>query len=149
MIFRNGERKQGKSLLISGLYFPPQTGGISKIMAAVATALGPERVCCLTGVRNGVGALSKDFAFKVYRRRSVFRGGKVRLALGLGMTITQIMVEERGGEFFVPEIPLCVDNGAMIAWTGLLTYKAGGRTLIEASQIRQRYRCDEQEIIWR
>ncbi len=39
-----------KSLLISDNYFPPQVGGISQSMATIASALGLNRVCCLTGV---------------------------------------------------------------------------------------------------
>ena len=35
------------------------------------------------------------------------------------------MVEERGGRSFAPPKRLCVDNGAMIAWTGLLAFREG------------------------
>ena len=41
-----------RSLLISGSYFPPQTGGISTMMAEICRELGPDRVAVLTGVRE-------------------------------------------------------------------------------------------------
>ncbi len=41
------------------------------------------------------------------------------------------------------------DNGAMIAYTGMLAYKHGIEISIEESVIRQRWRIDEVEIPWR
>ncbi len=59
------------------------------------------------------------------------------------------MARERGAKFYVPPKEACSDNGLMIAWTGLLMYKAGIQTPIERSEIRQRWRIDEVEIVWR
>ncbi|MEM2282332.1 MAG: bifunctional N(6)-L-threonylcarbamoyladenine synthase/serine/threonine protein kinase [Candidatus Hadarchaeales archaeon] len=61
----------------------------------------------------------------------------------------ELMCEEHGAKFFVPPPEFCADNGAMIAWTGLLAYRHGVRTRIEESQVRQRWRTDEVEIPWR
>jgi len=41
------------------------------------------------------------------------------------------------------------DNGTMIAWTGLLAYKHGITIPIEKAIVRQRWRLDEVDIIWR
>src|SRR5213594_208331 len=38
------------------------------------------------------------------------------------------MAADRGAKMFVPEGELCIDNGAMIAWTGILQHKSGQRT---------------------
>eukprot|EP00915_Cephaloidophora_sp_WS-2016_P003219 GHVH01004339.1.p1 GENE.GHVH01004339.1~~GHVH01004339.1.p1 ORF type:complete len:389 (+),score=25.29 GHVH01004339.1:46-1212(+) len=43
----------------------------------------------------------------------------------------------------------CVDNGAMIAHTGLLTYFSGLYTPIDRSDFSQRYRTDKVPIVWR
>ncbi len=59
------------------------------------------------------------------------------------------MCEEHGAKFFVPPKEFCVDNGAMIAWTGILAYRHGIRTEVEESLVRQRWRTDEVEIPWR
>ena len=59
------------------------------------------------------------------------------------------MAEERGAAMYVPEAKLCIDNGAMIAWTGLVMHRAGIRMGIEETQIRQRFRTDEVDVIWR
>ena len=59
------------------------------------------------------------------------------------------MTKERGAKFYVPPKEFCQDNGAMIAWTGLLMYKHGVRHSLAQTQVRQRFRTDEVDIVWR
>ena len=84
-----------KSLLISKTYFPPQVGGISYLMASLAEALGPDRVCCLTGARAGVGKTHENFEPRVYRRPSAFAGVNVVQSLSLTATIAEILMRDR------------------------------------------------------
>lgn len=62
--------------------------------------------------------------------------------------MVMIMAEERGARMFVPPGPLCVDNGAMIAWTGLVMHQAGVRMRTEDTVINQRFRTDEVDLPW-
>jgi phosphatidyl-myo-inositol dimannoside synthase len=89
-----------KSLLISSTYFPPRTGGISHFMEGIASALGPDRVCCLTGTRAVDGALHDGFKPRVYRRPAAFAKSAVAKstplrAVSLGTTVAEIMLRER------------------------------------------------------
>ncbi len=59
------------------------------------------------------------------------------------------MAHDRGAEMFVPEPKLCVDNGAMIAWTGLLMHRAGVRMSVNDTKVDQRFRTDEVQVLWR
>ncbi len=59
------------------------------------------------------------------------------------------MAEERGARMYVPEPKLCVDNGAMIAWTGLVMHRAGYRMSVSETKVDQRFRTDEVEVLWR
>lgn len=59
------------------------------------------------------------------------------------------MAADRGAKMFVPEGELCIDNGAMIAWLGLLQHKSGQRMAVEDTVIDQRYRTDEVSVTWR
>lgn len=43
----------------------------------------------------------------------------------------------------------CIDNGAMIAYAGLLEYEAGGRMDFKDSYFTQRFRTDEVLVRWR
>jgi len=62
--------------------------------------------------------------------------------------MVRIMAEERGAKMFVPPGSLCVDNGAMIAWTGIVMHDTGIATPLEKSAVRQRYRTDEVDLPW-
>ena len=62
--------------------------------------------------------------------------------------MVRIMAEERGAKMFVPPGSLCVDNGAMIAWTGIVMNKCGLVTRLEESGVKQRFRTDEVDLPW-
>jgi len=78
----------------------------------------------------------------------VLLGGGVAQNLRLQEMI-RIMAEDRGAEMFVPDRRLCIDNGAMIAWLGNIMYRSGIRMNIEDTAVRQRFRTDEVEAVWR
>ena len=59
------------------------------------------------------------------------------------------MAEDRGARMFVPERTVCMDNGAMIAWTGLVMHRAGVKMRIEDTLIDQRFRTDQVDVVWR
>src|SRR2546427_9424276 len=59
------------------------------------------------------------------------------------------MAMDRGARMFVPPGELCIDNGAMIAWTGLLMHRAGVRMSVDDTVVDQRFRTDEVEVVWR
>jgi N6-L-threonylcarbamoyladenine synthase len=60
-----------------------------------------------------------------------------------------VMAAERGGKLYATDDRYCVDNGAMIAWPGLLALKQGITTPISQANCTQRYRTDEPFIAWR
>lgn len=62
--------------------------------------------------------------------------------------MVECMAKERNARCFVPPPALCTDNGAMIAWTGLLMYESGVRMSIEKTEIKQRFRTDDVEVVW-
>ena len=59
------------------------------------------------------------------------------------------MASDRRAQMFVPPGDLCIDNGAMIAWTGLLMHRGGVRMGIQNTSVDQRYRTDEVPVTWR
>ncbi|KAK9809867.1 hypothetical protein WJX72_000655 [[Myrmecia] bisecta] len=60
-----------------------------------------------------------------------------------------IMVGERGGKLYHIDERYCIDNGAMIAWPGMLAFKQGQVTPLEESTCTQRYRTDDVLVTWR
>jgi len=59
-----------------------------------------------------------------------------------------IMCSEQNVEFHVPEPQFCGDNGAMIAWLGLLQHINGKRMDIMETKINPVYRSDMVDVNW-
>lgn len=62
-----------------------------------------------------------------------------------------IMAKERGGSVCAMDDRYCIDNGAMIAYAGILEYIHNGEKGMPLSEctFTQRFRTDEVEVIWR
>ena len=63
----------------------------------------------------------------------------------------KIMAEERGGKVCAMDERYCIDNGAMIAYAGLLEFMSKGNKGIslKESTFTQRFRTDEVDVLWR
>ncbi len=58
------------------------------------------------------------------------------------------MCEDRNAKFFAPPKQFMGDNGAMIAYTGLLMLKNGFETKIEESIVKPNFRIEEVQVTW-
>ncbi|KAF5742738.1 putative tRNA threonylcarbamoyladenosine biosynthesis protein osgep [Tripterygium wilfordii] len=65
------------------------------------------------------------------------------------LEMMRVMCSERGGKLFATDDMYCIDNRAMIAYTGLLAFSHGSSTPLEESTFTQRFHTDEVEAIWR
>ncbi|MGQ9530063.1 MAG: KEOPS complex N(6)-L-threonylcarbamoyladenine synthase Kae1 [Candidatus Bathycorpusculaceae bacterium] len=63
-------------------------------------------------------------------------------------SMVRAITEEHDAKFYVVPSEFAVDNGAMIAWTGVLAYKSGLATPIEKSFVKLKWRLDEVEAPW-
>jgi len=59
------------------------------------------------------------------------------------------IAEEHGATPYIVPIKLATDNGAMIAWTGLIAFNVGYSTPIDESHVNPNWRMDQVEIPWR
>jgi tRNA A37 threonylcarbamoyltransferase TsaD len=59
-----------------------------------------------------------------------------------------IMCRERGARFIPVELKYSGDNGAMIAWTGILA-KSQATKKYDTVDIKPRWRTDEAEVDWK
>lgn len=116
-------------------------------------------------LRRG-GASLEDIAFSIQEtafamltevtERAMAHVGKDEVLLGGGVArnrrlqdMVGRMAADRGAKMFVPPGDLCIDNGAMIAWTGLLMHRAGVRMSLRETEVDQRFRTDEVAVTWR
>ncbi|MFH1257248.1 MAG: bifunctional N(6)-L-threonylcarbamoyladenine synthase/serine/threonine protein kinase [Candidatus Diapherotrites archaeon] len=60
----------------------------------------------------------------------------------------QEMCKGQKAKFFVPPFGVCIDNGLMIAWQGLLEHVHGKRMALEETEINQRFRTDQVQVNW-
>jgi N6-L-threonylcarbamoyladenine synthase/protein kinase Bud32 len=59
------------------------------------------------------------------------------------------MAKNHGAKFAGLPAATAIDNGAMIAWLGLLMYQAGHKQSIDDTMVKQHFRPEEVEVIWR
>lgn len=75
--------------------------------------------------------------------------------VGCNMRLQEMMdsmAKERGAKLCATDERYCVDNGAMIAYTGALMYQSGYRSSMDNLKefaITQRFRTDEVDVTWR
>jgi len=63
-------------------------------------------------------------------------------------SMLEIVAEDHAARFNVVPLQFATDNGAMIAWTGVLAYKQGLVTPIEDSYVKLRWRVDKVDVPW-
>lgn len=86
--------------------------------------------------------------------RAIAHTGKKELLLVGGVAsnkrlrdMMEAMAGEHGAKVFVVPMEYAVDNGVMIAWTGLLMHRAGISTSLEEA-VNPRFRVDQVEVCW-
>lgn len=63
--------------------------------------------------------------------------------------MAEVLGAAREVKVIAPPRQLCVDNGAMVAWLGLVMHRAGARQTLEQTAIDQNFRTDAVEVTWR
>ena len=63
-------------------------------------------------------------------------------------SMLRVIAEEHDARFCVVPRGLAADNGAMIAWTGILAYKSGLSTPIKKSFVNMKWRLEEVYAPW-
>jgi N6-L-threonylcarbamoyladenine synthase len=88
--------------------------------------------------------------------RALAHTGKPELLLTGGVaankrlgSMVRDIAHEHGAEAHIVPIRLAADNGAMIAWTGVVAYQAGHVTPLGESHVNPSWRMDQVEIPWR
>ena len=147
------EARRGQELLP----LPYSVHGMDVAFSGILTA---------TLALHAKGAKRPDLAYSVettsyamlteITERALAHRGRNTVVLGGGVAcnerlreMVREMVESRGGSMFAPPKSLCVDNGAMIAWTGQLAYRAGVTTPVDGSAVQPRQRTDLVPTPWR
>lgn len=82
------------SLLIDTAYFPPQVGGISRMMATICGIVGADDISVLTGV-TGVADVPILSGVRIYRRPLVTSRRGASYPFRLALTLAEVIARER------------------------------------------------------
>jgi len=63
-------------------------------------------------------------------------------------SMIKVIADEHNARFSVVPTEFAIDNGAMIAWTGVLAYKHGITVPLDKSMVRLKWRLDEVYLPW-
>ena len=63
-------------------------------------------------------------------------------------SMLEVIADEHGARFCVVPLRFAADNGAMIAWTGILAYKSGISTPVEKSYVNVKWRLEDVYAPW-
>ena len=63
-------------------------------------------------------------------------------------SMIKVIAKEQNARFCVVPLSLAADNGAMIAWTGVIAYQSGLTTPIEKSIVNPKWRLEEVYAPW-
>lgn len=81
-------------------------------------------------------------------KKELLLGGGVACNIRL-QEMSEKMCSERKDKSFAPPRSVLIDNGLMIAWQGIIQYKAGETTKIKDSMIKPYERTDDIEVTWK
>ncbi|KAI0980081.1 hypothetical protein GJ496_000547 [Pomphorhynchus laevis] len=139
---------KGMDVSFSGVITALERKGMSLIDKGYAT---PETLCY--SLQETIFAMLVEVTERAMAHTN---SDEVLIVGGVGCNerlqeMMKIMCEQRGACSFASDQRFCVDNGAMIAHTGLLAYNAikeNAAVAIEDSEITQRFRTDDVDIVW-
>jgi universal protein Kae1 len=144
---------QGESLIPLPYTVKGMDISLSGLLTA-ATTLLRQRKYALEDLCYSLQETAFSMVTEVTERALAHTGKKEVLLTG-GVAANrrlQTMIEEVATEhqakFCVVPTEFAVDNGAMIAWTGVLAYTHGAVTLIERSAVKLKWRLEKVEVPW-
>jgi N6-L-threonylcarbamoyladenine synthase len=131
---------KGQDLSFSGLY--------TAALKALKNGAKIEDVC-LSAVEYSYSMLCEvvERALAFLEKKSVVLTGGVARSNRL-QNMLKIVASMHNATFHVVPDEYAGDNGAMIAWTGVLMYKSGITIPIDKSTVKPRWRIDEVDIPW-
>jgi len=126
---------------------------LSGLLTAAATALQKGNFSledvCFSLQENAFSMVTEvtERALAHTEKREVLLTGGVAANKRL-QAMLAIIAEEHDAKFNVVPQAFATDNGAMIAWTGVLAYTSGLTTPLEESFVKLRWRVDKVDVPW-
>jgi universal protein Kae1 len=132
---------KGMDLSLSGL--------VTAAVAALQTGKFSLEDVCFSLQENAFSMVTEvtERALAHTEKREVLLTGGVAANKRL-QEMLEIIAAEHGARFTVVPKEFATDNGAMIAWAGVLAFTHGQTTPVEESFVKVRWRVDKVEVPW-
>jgi universal protein Kae1 len=132
---------KGMDLSLSGL--------VTASIAALQTGKFSLEDVCFSLQENAFSMVTEvtERALAHTEKREVLLTGGVAANKRL-QEMLEIIAAEHGARFMVVPKEFATDNGAMIAWAGVLAFTHGQTTPVEESFVKVRWRVDRVEVPW-
>ena len=144
---------KGKNLVSLPYIVKGMDLSLSGLLTAAITLINNDS-CCLEDLCFSIQETAFSMVTEVTERalahtekKEVLLTGGVAANKRLQSMLT-IIAEEHDARFSVVPLEFATDNGAMIAWTGILAYKNGLVTPLEESYVKLRWRVDKVDVPW-
>jgi N6-L-threonylcarbamoyladenine synthase/protein kinase Bud32 len=144
---------KGKNLISLPYVVKGMDLSLSGLLTSAATQLKSDD-CCLEDLCYSLQEHAFSMVTEVTERalahtekREVLLTGGVAANKRL-QSMLNIIAEEHDARFNVVPLEFATDNGAMIAWTGVLAYKHGLVTPLDTSYVKLRWRVDRVDVPW-
>jgi len=144
---------EGKTLVALPYVVKGMDLSLSGLLTSATAALqkGTNRLedVCFSLQENAFSMVTEvtERALAHTEKREVLLTGGVAANRRL-QAMLSVIAREHDAEFKVVPKQYASDNGAMIAWTGVLAFTHGLRTPVEESVVRVRWRVDKVEVPW-
>jgi N6-L-threonylcarbamoyladenine synthase/protein kinase Bud32 len=144
---------QGKNLVCLPYIVKGMDLSLSGLLTAATTQLHSGNFCledlCYSLQENAFSMVSEvtERALAHTEKKEVLLTGGVAANKRL-QSMIKVIAEEHDARFSVVPLEFATDNGAMIAWTGVLAFKSGLVTPLDESYVKLRWRVDKVDIPW-
>lgn len=144
---------KGKNLVSLPYVVKGMDLSLSGLLTSATTQLNESKVCledlCYSLQEHAFSMVAEvtERALAHTEKKEVLLTGGVAANKRLQSMLT-IIAEEHGAKFNVVPVEFATDNGAMIAWTGVLAFKQGLVTPIDESYVKLRWRVDKVDVPW-
>jgi universal protein Kae1 len=124
---------------------------LSGLLTSATTQLHGSRLedLCYSLQEHAFGMVTEvtERALAHTEKKEVLLTGGVAANRRLQQMLSMV-AEEHDAKFSVVPLQFATDNGAMIAWTGVLAFKHGLTVPVEESFVRLRWRVDKVDVPW-
>lgn len=139
---------------VNYIKLPYSVKGMDVCFSGTLSVIKQHINCCVNDLAYSLQeTLFSSLVEVTERAMALFNRNEVLLVGGVGCNkrlqeMLEIMAGERNAKCHATDERFCIDNGLMIAYTGMLMYSFGANTRMSDCDVTQRFRTDSVHVNW-